>query len=568
MLKKWGIILLVLGLIMAGCSAKTEQKAGSEEKTEISDGEKVTKALEEFLEQYQNKSYEEAEKLLENDSIDLEYIGTTKNASDEIREALDKYMLKFDFKVKEPKVNNNEAIVSIEFKNFDLKKLMNEISDEITKSGKESNSELYVTKINEKAESLEKVSKIVDIKLINNDSKWHIILGNELKNVLTGNLFSYYHTSLITEEEMNEMKEKIEIATTQLNTLFEDIKTSHGYLAKIIGNENVSPNEVLDAQSKMAENLKDIKEEINNINLTEFDDSQAVRNINNYINFILLKSDGYFLGYGLLLYDYGNSGKLDTEKIDTLISLVNDINEYKGEFVELTNEYLKHIQNISSTKSSVEENDNTKADLEPEQKPEPEKDVSGNPISKLSKPIKAENPIVNLAKSIKAENPITNISEKDAQEKVEKKAEADHPDNKSTQEYLIKEQLNAYKELKELKIDTNVKQKILNKAIEDHPYNFSTIKYLYKEQLDAYEELKELVIDTNIKEKVLNKAIEDHPYNFSTIKYLYKEQLDAYEELKELKIDTDEKQKVLNKAIEDHPYNFSTIKYLYKESGF
>ncbi|KYD07966.1 hypothetical protein B4102_0600 [Heyndrickxia sporothermodurans] len=568
MLKKWGIILLVLGLIMAGCSAKTEQKAGSEKKTEVSEGEKVTKSLEEFLKQYQNKNNEEAEKLLENDSIDLVYLGTTKKASDEIREALDKYMLNFDYKVKEPKVNNNEATVSIEFKSFDLEKLMNEISDEIAKSGKESNSELYVTKINEKAESLGKVSKTVDVKLINNDNKWHIILGNELKNALTGNLFSYYHTSLITEEEMNEMKEKIEIATTQLNTLFEDIKTSHGYLAKIIGNENVRPNEVLDAQSKMAENLKDIKEEINNLNLTEFDDSQAVRNINNYINFILLKLDGYFLGYGLLLYDYGNSGKLDTEKIDTLISLVNDINEYKGEFVELTNEYLKHIQNISSTKSSVEENDNTKADPEPEQKPEPEKDVSGNPISKLSKPIKAENPIVKLTKSIKAENQITNISEKDAKEKVEKNAKADHPDNKSTQEYLIKEQLNAYKELKELKIDTNVKQKILNKAIEDHPYNFSTIKYLYKEQLDAYEELKELVIDTNIKEKVLNKAIEDHPYNFSTIKYLYKEQLDAYEELKELKIDTDEKQKVLNKAIEDHPYNFSTIKYIYKESGF
>lgn len=70
-------------------------------------------------------------------------------------------------------------------------------------------------------------------------------------------------------------------------------------------------------------------------------------------------------------------------------------------------------------------------------------------------------------------------------DKLKTIASKNWPDNYSTQEYWINEQLEAYRYMKTIPED-----RIKKKAERNWPYNFSTQKYWYHEQIEARERLK------------------------------------------------------------------------------
>ena len=75
--------------------------------------------------------------------------------------------------------------------------------------------------------------------------------------------------------------------------------------------------------------------------------------------------------------------------------------------------------------------------------------------------------------------------------------------------------------------DEKIEQKLKEIAKRDWPDDYTTQEYWIKEQLEAYEYMK-LIPDDNIK----RKAQRDWPYDFSTQKYWYNEQVAAKERLK------------------------------------
>jgi hypothetical protein len=69
--------------------------------------------------------------------------------------------------------------------------------------------------------------------------------------------------------------------------------------------------------------------------------------------------------------------------------------------------------------------------------------------------------------------------------KIKEIAKKDWPEDYSTQEYWINEQMKAYEYMKQIPDD-----KIKRKAERDWPYDFTTQKYWYNEQLEAKERIK------------------------------------------------------------------------------
>ena len=70
-------------------------------------------------------------------------------------------------------------------------------------------------------------------------------------------------------------------------------------------------------------------------------------------------------------------------------------------------------------------------------------------------------------------------------DKLKAKAKKDWPDDYSTQEYWINEEIEAYGYMKTIP-DGSIKRK----AQQDWPLDFSTQKYWYDEQIEAKERIK------------------------------------------------------------------------------
>jgi hypothetical protein len=77
---------------------------------------------------------------------------------------------------------------------------------------------------------------------------------------------------------------------------------------------------------------------------------------------------------------------------------------------------------------------------------------------------------------------------------IRAKAAEDHQDNYSTQTFLIKNQLKAYRGLRDFSqpadIPDHVFYAIVQNAAEDHPHNYSTQLFLIKNVVKAYRELE------------------------------------------------------------------------------
>jgi len=70
-----------------------------------------------------------------------------------------------------------------------------------------------------------------------------------------------------------------------------------------------------------------------------------------------------------------------------------------------------------------------------------------------------------------------------------KEIKANHPNDKSTQLYVLKKQVSAYWDIRE----ADYPKEILYAALTDHPCDFSTANYVVKKQIKAESELSNLL---------------------------------------------------------------------------
>ena len=70
-----------------------------------------------------------------------------------------------------------------------------------------------------------------------------------------------------------------------------------------------------------------------------------------------------------------------------------------------------------------------------------------------------------------------------------KEIKSDHPNDKSTQLYVLKQQVTAYWDIRE----ADYPNEILYAALTDHPCDFSTANYVVKQQIEADSVLSNLL---------------------------------------------------------------------------
>lgn len=120
--------------------------------------------------------------------------------------------------------------------------------------------------------------------------------------------------------------------------------------------------------------------------------------------------------------------------------------------------------------------------------------------------------------------------------RIEAKAAKSHPDNYSTQLYLIEREKEAYLELQTLSPPQGVPKTVFKQVSADakksHPDNYSTQRYVIGNQLDAYLYLKSYTPPRGIPSAafkgIVRKAAKYHRTNYSTLKYVIENQVDAY----------------------------------------
>lgn len=85
-------------------------------------------------------------------------------------------------------------------------------------------------------------------------------------------------------------------------------------------------------------------------------------------------------------------------------------------------------------------------------------------------------------------------------------------------------------------LDGNIKSEIKTLAEKEHPNDYSTQLYVVNEAVTSYKELLDLQSqckDKGMFENVARSAHEDHGADYSTVLYVVKDQLDAHKQLSE-----------------------------------
>lgn len=122
-------------------------------------------------------------------------------------------------------------------------------------------------------------------------------------------------------------------------------------------------------------------------------------------------------------------------------------------------------------------------------------------------------------------------------QRIKSMAAEAHPNDFSTQKYVVDEQVEAYKKLSLARNDglpRPIFGELLERAAREHEFDYSTQLYVLSEQIDSYKKLLSFSppgVPASVTKDLLLKAQEDHPYDFSTQLYVVKDQIDAYSSL-------------------------------------
>ena len=121
-------------------------------------------------------------------------------------------------------------------------------------------------------------------------------------------------------------------------------------------------------------------------------------------------------------------------------------------------------------------------------------------------------------------------------------AAADNPRDFSTQAYVVKEQIEAYRKLNEFSapgMPKEILSKVLEKVAQDDPVDYSTQLYALQVQFDAYQKIEGYVpgaMPTDMLSEVKEQAEFDFPFDFSTQLYTIEDQVQSYLKLARLSV--------------------------------
>jgi HJR/Mrr/RecB family endonuclease len=125
-------------------------------------------------------------------------------------------------------------------------------------------------------------------------------------------------------------------------------------------------------------------------------------------------------------------------------------------------------------------------------------------------------------------------------DKIKKDTEYNHPSDYSTQLFVIKAQIEAYQKLVRYSpkgMPSSVWERVKEKSAKDHPYDYSARLFVLEEQVRAYQSIAEMIADgipSETLETIKSRVAEDHPYDYSTQLFVIKNQIESYRTLRRL----------------------------------
>lgn len=121
--------------------------------------------------------------------------------------------------------------------------------------------------------------------------------------------------------------------------------------------------------------------------------------------------------------------------------------------------------------------------------------------------------------------------------RIEENAANDHPDNYSTQRYVIKNQVEAWYQVQSFNpegLPEEIVAQIVQRVRTEHPYDFSTQYFVARNQSDAWNQIESLEEENVPKEtvmRIVKSASDNHHGDYSTQLYVIRNQLEAWKEL-------------------------------------
>lgn len=120
---------------------------------------------------------------------------------------------------------------------------------------------------------------------------------------------------------------------------------------------------------------------------------------------------------------------------------------------------------------------------------------------------------------------------------IRENAKAQHPDDFSTQRYVIQNQTKAWEQLQDFSpedLPEEITEAILTAARDDHPNDFSTQIYVARKEVDAWRQIRTLTseeVPANVIHRIKQKAASDHPGDYSTQFYVIIKELAAWKQM-------------------------------------
>lgn len=120
---------------------------------------------------------------------------------------------------------------------------------------------------------------------------------------------------------------------------------------------------------------------------------------------------------------------------------------------------------------------------------------------------------------------------------IRAEASRQHPDDYSTQSYVIEEQIKSYGRIAVIsapKVPKAMLAKIKSEATRQHPDDYSTQLYVIEDQITSFGKLEQIAapkVPKDVLAKIKAEAARQHPDDYSTQLYVVEEQINSFRRL-------------------------------------
>ncbi len=162
-----------------------------------------------------------------------------------------------------------------------------------------------------------------------------------------------------------------------------------------------------------------------------------------------------------------------------------------------------------------------------------------NALAKISASMDLEEPSVESVPSVSKVDKATSDESipDEVVAKIRESAAGDHPDDYSTQRYVINNQTKAWYQVQSLNpegVPEEIIALIVKWARAEYPYDFSTQHYVARNQADAWKQIESIeaedVPHETVKE-IVKSAKNSYPGDYSTQLYVIRNELEAWSDL-------------------------------------